>query len=62
MFYVTKVGTPYQASYGKFSAFYTVQKFFLIQKIRGAIQKSKFQLTQFFTEIEYVQEVQKASE
>jgi hypothetical protein len=48
-------------SFGKFSAFYTIQKFFHFQKIRGAIQRSKFQLKQSCTKIEYVQGVQKAS-
>ena len=42
----------------------TIQKFFQILKVKGAIQESKFQLTQSpaRTEIEYVYGVQKASE
>ena len=50
------------ASFGKFSAIYKIKKFFQIQKIRGARQKSKFQSTLSSTEIEYVQGAQKASE
>ena len=49
------------ANFGQFIVFYVIKKFFQIQKLKGAIQQSKLQLTQSPGQIEYVYGVQKAS-